>query len=104
MSEKNFMEAGTEIEAMIEKKEQVLTKIANILAEACVTRAKNKKFGNIEVDINNTIKTLPAEDQVVVLRKLSVALTHQISGGKKSDDSRNNSSSGRYNIFSNRGF
>lgn len=104
MSEKNFMEAGTEIEGIIDKKDQCLSKIANVLAEACVTRAKNKKFGNIEKDIDNLINSLPLEDQVVVLRRLSVNLAHQISGGSPNRNSNNSGSSRMNNIFANRGF
>ena len=105
MGEKNFMEAGTEIEALVDKKNQCLVKISNILAEACMTRAKNGKLNSIENDINNLIASLPAEDQVVVLRKLSVTLTNQLSGGKKSsDDDGRRYNDRRRDIFANRNF
>lgn len=105
MGEKNFMEAGTEIEALIDKKMQCLVKISNTLAEACITRAKNGKLNSIENDINNLIASLPAEDQVIVLRKLSVTLTNQLSGGKRSSDDDGRKYNNRHrDIFANRNF
>lgn len=104
MGGKNFMEAGTEIDAMISKKEQCLVKIANILAEACVTRAKSGKVNSLETDISNTIASLPAEDQVLILKKLSVTLATQISGGarKSGDDDYGHAQKRRNDIFANR--
>lgn len=86
MGGKNFMEAGTEIDAMISKKDQCLVKISNILAEACVTRANSGKMNSLETDIANLINPLPAQDQIIVLKKLAVTLASQITGGKKIDN------------------
>lgn len=104
MGDKNFMEAGTEIDALIAKKNQCLDKIANVLAEACVTRAKNGKTNSLEQDISNVIKHLPVEDQNYVLKKLVVVISSQITGGKKSsNDDNSRQSQGRKNdIFAHR--
>lgn len=83
MSEKNFMEAGTEIESYISTMEQCVVKVSNVLGEACVSRAKNgKSTSNIENDITNIIKNLPPEYQIKILTRLASILTSQIKGGK----------------------
>ena len=93
MGEKNFMTAGTEVEGYIEKIDQCLNKVANILGEACVTRAKNGNVSNaLENDINNIIRTLPLEQQVIVLKKLAVVLCTQIDGNKSTSSSKSNKS------------
>lgn len=104
MGGKNFMEAGTEIEGYIEKMDQCLVKISNILAEACITRVKNGKTGSLEKDINNLIESLPAEDQVVILRKLSVILATQMCGREESHNTERRSNNRRNDIFANRSF
>jgi len=105
MGGKNFMEAGTEIDAMISKKDQCLVKISNILAEACVTRARSGKTNSLETDITNLINSLPAEDQIVILKKLTVTLATQLSGAKKVDNDNEDyrrEQKRRNDIFANR--
>ena len=105
MGDKNFMEAGTEIDALVSKKEQCLEKISNVLAEACITRAKNGKINSLENDIKNVISQLPDEDKIVVLEKLAVILSSQISGGKSSINNDRDYSKGKRNdIFAHRSF
>ena len=41
MATSNFMEAGTEIQGLLDKKKQILTKVSNEIATACVTRARS---------------------------------------------------------------
>ena len=92
MGEKNFMVAGTEAEGYVEKIDQCLNKIANILGEACVTRAKKGAVTNsLEGDIDNIIRALPLEQQVIILKKLAVILCTQIEGGSKTPQSTRNS-------------
>ena len=102
MGEKTFMTAGTEVDGYIEKIDLCLDKISNILAEACVSRAKKGRVSN-ELDryINNIIKHLPLEEQVVILRKLAVVLTSQITGGSK-DKSTKSSKTHVNDMFANR--
>lgn len=90
MGGKNFMEAGTEIDAMISKKEQCLVKISNILAEACITRATTGKINSLETDISNLISSLPAEDQILILKKLTVTMASQWNNGRKIDHDNDN--------------
>ena len=91
MSEKNFMTAGTEVEGYVQKIDQCLNKIANILGEACVSRAKK---GNVtttlENDIDNIIKALPVDQQVIVLKKLAVVLCHQMKGKETTKGEKTN--------------
>ena len=102
MGTKNFMEAGTEIDALIIKKDQCLVKISNILAEACITRVKNGKTGHLENDIDNLIKSLPETDQVIILRKLAVTLASQIGGNSKPSTNSEKTTNKRSDIFANR--
>lgn len=99
---KNFMEASTEISSYISKMDQCLNKIANILAEACVTRGKEGKTTSLEKDIDNAIKGLSYDDQAIVLKKLAVLLTNQCVGGSSNKSSNTSSSSN--NIFRSRSF
>ena len=105
-TEKNFMTAGTEIEGLLDKKAQVLDKVANIISEACVGRSKTGKIGSLDNDINNLIKNLPYEDQIVVLRKIVINLTCQVKGGKPSNNDSQDKSfrNNRSSIFVNRDF
>ena len=101
MGEKNFMEAGTEISNYISKIDQCHTKIASILAEACISRSKSGKTSSLETDISNVLRDLNESEQVIVLRKLAVLLTSQGVGKSTSGSS----DSGKKNsIFANRSF
>ena len=104
MAEKNFMTAGTEIDAYKEKMNQCSEKISNILTEACVSRAKNGKVSNaLGEDISKLISSLPLETQVQILTKLAVNLSGQIKGGNTNTSTKK--SSARINdIFANRDF
>ena len=89
MGEKNFMVAGTEVEGYIDKIDQCLNKISNILGEACVTRAKKGTVSNsLEGDIDNIIRALPLDQQVIVLKKLAVVLCTQINGKDTTSSSK----------------
>ena len=107
MPTKNFMTAGTEIEGLIDKKAQILEKISNELADACVTRAKSAEINkNMIKDINNLINNLPVEDQRDILLLLSYKLATQITpdAGNFKSRSGSNSSKNRNDIFANRRF
>lgn len=99
MSEKNFMVAGTEIESYVDKMDQCVNKIANLLGEACVSRARSgKNTGNVGNDITNLIKNLSQEDRIKVLTKLAVILTTQLTNGIDDRSSKKESKS-RSDIF-----
>ena len=94
MAEKNFMTAGTEVEAYVAKMDQCLNKIANILGEACVSRVNSGKVTNaLENDITGIISSLPVEQQVIVLRKLAVLLCTQMKGNTSTENRKPNRSS-----------
>ena len=48
---KSFMEAGTEIGALVEAREDDLNKIANILSIAVISKIKANTTNNISVDV-----------------------------------------------------
>ena len=105
MATSNFMEAGTEIQGLLDKKKQILIKVSNEIATACVTRARSNSVNeNIVKDVFNLIEDFPLEDQRDILLMVSYKSASQISGTNKSS---NNSRSGRNNmndIFSSRNF
>lgn len=103
MGEKNFMVAGTEVEGYVEKIDQCLNKIANILGEACLTRAKKGTVTNsLEGDIENIIRSLPLDQQVTVLKKLAVVLCTQIKGGTDTPQNTRNNRATANDIFARR--
>ena len=104
MAEKNFMTAGTEIDAYKEKINQCTEKISNILTEACVSRAKNGKVSDsLGEDITKLINSLPLETQVQILTKLAVNLSGQIKGGNNNTPSKK-SNKLTNDIFASRNF
>ena len=102
MANTNFMTAGTEIDGCIEKKNQCLTKIANVLAEACVERGKSGKVtNNMPADIYKLIQSLPSEDQVQILCLALTSVSGSINGGTAKQSKPKKSTHADY--FSNRG-
>lgn len=93
MPETNFVNAATQIDAMTEKKEQVLSKVGGYVASAILS-----KHGNLsdrsKKDILNLIKDYPAEDQVEILT-IALIMVARNDGGTSS-----HSSGGRRDIFS----
>lgn len=99
----NFMTAGTEIDAMISKKEQCLQKIANSLAEACIERGKDGKVSsNMPGDIYKLIQDLPSDDQIKVLCAALSSVSGSLNGGNRKPNRTNKDTHADY--FSNRGF
>lgn len=91
MAEKNFMTAGTEVEAYVAKIDQCLNKISNILGEACISRVNSGKVSNtLENDISGIISSLPVEQQVIVLKKLAVLLCTQMKGNSSTESRKAN--------------
>lgn len=96
----NFMSANTEIEGVIEKRNQCLTKIANIVAQSCVERGRAGKVNkNMSNDIINLLKDLSKDEQVIVLSEALSVVSNQLADG--SSNNRRSSGSG---YFSNRGY
>ena len=72
MSE-TFMSAVTQIDGLINKKNQIIERVASLLAEAILDRIRS---GNLtrstEKDIHNAIKSFSNEEQLEILSKAIV--------------------------------
>lgn len=69
MSE-NFMTAGTQIEALVEKKDQLIEKAASLLFEAVKDRMRqNQVKKSMSNDILNILKGFSEEEKNIILSK-----------------------------------
>lgn len=101
---KNFMTAGTEIQGLVEKRAQIIEKIANELSEAILSRVSTGKVDrNITKDILNPISELPVEEQRDILLLVSYKVASQ-SGTSGRSRSGNSGRSSMNDIFSSRNF
>ena len=99
----NFMQAGTEIDGLVDKLDQIVNKAANEIAEACIDRARaGKASDTIEKDVANLVKAFPVEIQNRIYLRVITVMSKNIGGSKnlKSGSSKNSMN----NIFANRGF
>ena len=55
---KSMIEATTEIDALVAKKNEINSKIARLIAEAIITKAKNGKTDNVQKDIATFMNSL----------------------------------------------
>jgi oligoribonuclease (3'-5' exoribonuclease) len=100
----NFMQAGTEIDGLVSKLDDIVTKAANEVAEACIDRARAGKAGNsLETDVANLVKDFPIELQNKIYLKTIMVITKNI-GGSRNPHQRPNNGRSNNNIFANRGF
>ena len=99
MGEKSFMEATTEISNYVGKMNQCKAKIANLLAEAILTRTKTGKTSSLAKDIDNALSDLSAEDKAEVLTQIIVTIAAQNTASPKSDSGRS-----KNDIFASRKF
>lgn len=100
----NFMTAGTEIEGLKDKKDQILQKVSNTLAIACVERGKEGKVTNsMPQDIYKLLDGFSRDDQVNILCMALASVSSQVKGGsatpKKAKSGLTHS-----DYFANRGF
>lgn len=81
----NFMEAKTEIDGLVQKKNEIINKAANLLASAIIDRARTKGITshneqNTTIkDIGNAISAFPSEDRELIIKK---AITIIVANGK----------------------
>lgn len=95
---KNFMEAGTEIEEQLEKRDKCLSNVSTIIVEAIIARIQSGKAGaSIKSDVQNLIKGLPLEDQIAILSEALSKLASNVSGGGSKEKT-----SSAYGIFGGR--
>ena len=97
---KNFTEASAVVEDLIDKKDNILSKIANEISEAVIGRMRDGKT-NIENDIQNLIKKLPVEDQRTVLLYVVSNMAKGLNISSRGEQ-RNNGSGKRNDIFAGR--
>lgn len=93
----NFMEAKTAIDGLVQKKNEIIDKAANLLASAIIDRAKTKGMTshndrtNTIKDIGNAISAFSSEDRELIIKKAItiIAANGKFNGSKsnKSDDS-----------------
>lgn len=86
----NFMSTRTEIDGIVEKIGACNTKSANLIAELCVSKAKDKSLkDDTYLEIIKLLEEYPDEFKVGVLAQALVIVSRQMQGGtpvdKKSD-------------------
>ena len=80
---KNFMAAGTEISALVDKKEEVLIKIGNTIAEVLTNSDYHSVSPKqLDKDISNLTNDLTDSDKAEVYKQALIALT-LFKGGKE---------------------
>jgi hypothetical protein len=85
---KNFIEAKTEIDDLIFKKKELLTKIANSAASAIVDRVNGGKTNSLTKDIDNLLEGLSDAEKYEVMKSACIAIAkHRGFNGKSSNNS-----------------
>jgi hypothetical protein len=100
----NMMTAKTQIEDLVSKRNAIIEKTANIIAEALIDRAKTKGLNgsnknNTVTDIANLIRPFSSEEREEILTKTVIIIAANGKFGK----TQNNSNDDDYDdLFSNR--
>lgn len=77
----NFMSTQTEIDGIVEKIGACNTKSANLIAELCVSKAKDKSIkDNTYLEIIRLLDKYPNDFKVEVLAQALVIVSKQIQG------------------------
>lgn len=82
---KNLSVATTEIQELVDKRNKILEKTANILSEVIIGRAasgRGSKTANIE-DIEKSIKDFSLEDQKQILLNMVVTIATSSAGSSR---------------------
>ena len=104
---KNFMEAGTEIEALLDKINSDKAKISNIIAQAIVSRAKQGKINtSLASDIDKLLKGLSAEEKYKIMLTVAyyLANTGEFGNMVSSTSKKKKRDDDEYDFFKRRGF
>lgn len=101
---KNFMEAGTEIDALINQKRDINKKIGINVAAAIISRVNSgKDTSSLARDIDNLLGNLSNDEkyQVMVLAAVEVAKVNanRSSGGNNHNRSRSSERSSLFDRF-----
>lgn len=77
----NFMSAQTEIDGVVEKLEACNSKAANIIAELCISKAKDNSLkDNTYVELMKLVSNYPVELQAKIFAQAIVAVSRQVNG------------------------
>lgn len=94
---KSFVEASTEIDDLVTKRNETLTKIGNIVALAITDRANNNKVNGLQKDVDGLLKGLSDHEKYLVMLQASVLVAkNKAAGGNKAQ----HQSSSRDSLFS----
>lgn len=105
----NFMEAGTEIESILSNINKEKNNVANIVANAIVTRAKQGKINkSLPKDIDGILNGLTVEEKYKIMLNVAYYLANSTDYGNTPAPTRNKKKSSydndSYDIFGRRGF
>lgn len=105
----NFMEAGTEIESILSNITKEKNNVANIVANAIVTRAKQGKINkSLPKDIDGILSGLTVEEKYKIMLNVAYYLANSTDYGNTPAPTRNKKKSSydndSYDIFGRRGF
>ena len=105
----NFMEAGTEIESILSNINKEKNNVANIVANAIVTRAKQGKINkSLPKDIDGILNGLTVEEKYKIMLNVAYYLANSTDYGNTPAPTRNKKKASydndSYDIFGRRGF
>ena len=104
MGKNNFMTAGTVIEDLADKKQAILIKVGNVIAEAVVERAKDDNVNaSMQKDIMNLLVDFSDGEKAQILAQvvLNLAMAGKFSAVSKTEKHNDNRTPGT-NIFGSR--
>lgn len=102
MAQETFLTAGTQIDGLLLKRNQIFESAAALLVEAIMDRAEDGKVTkSMEKDVNNLIKGFEPEEQSIILNKAVVLLAMNVKPLKNPGKVKNASLYGS-SIFDNR--
>lgn len=78
---KDYVNAKTEVDDVIDKISQCENKIANIVADMVVTAASKGNVSSVSKNIDNLISELPSELQVNILKSAMITAIDSMSSG-----------------------
>jgi len=98
---KSFIEASTEIDDLVSKRNDLLVKISNTVASAIVGRVGDNKLNNLPNDVNNLLKDLSDAEkyQVMLHASITIAKHRAGNGSSRPEKSSSNSRSSLYDRF-----
>lgn len=78
---KSFVEASTEIDELLNKKDELLSKIGNIVALAIVDRTNSNKLNSLQKDVDNLLKDMNDHEKYLVMLYATTAIAKNNANG-----------------------